>query len=189
MRKSECHCRNLRTLTSSWLVPPFLLVASPFQQPPRLSPPAGSFSLSSPSHLRVPPRDSLSALSLPSPFRAVSHSLSLSLSAALSPLRLSHQPSLALSPFFSLTRGSLRQPEWSLEYFRNDSRAKKLPAEEEEEEEEEDFNKQRARGEESRQISRDSRGERCEILRRGSLSLGREPGGNDTIGWGRGAVM
>lgn len=33
VRKSECHCRNLRTLTSSWLVPPSSWSQSPLLPP------------------------------------------------------------------------------------------------------------------------------------------------------------
>ena len=33
VRKSECHCRNLRTLTSSWLVPPSSWSQAPSQPP------------------------------------------------------------------------------------------------------------------------------------------------------------
>lgn len=34
VRKSECHCRNLRTLTSSWLVPPSSSWSQPLCSPP-----------------------------------------------------------------------------------------------------------------------------------------------------------
>jgi len=74
VRKSECHCRNLRTLTSSWLVPP----SSSWSQP------------SSP-------------LSLPFFFLIVfslSLSLSLSLVLALSPARFASNPLLYLFRLF-----------------------------------------------------------------------------------------
>lgn len=61
VRKSECHCRNLRTLTSSWLVPP----SSSWSQPS-----------SSPSSVNIHPSSS-SSFSLSSLFLSLS-SLSLS---------------------------------------------------------------------------------------------------------------
>lgn len=39
VRKSECHCRNLRTLTSSWLVPPSSSWSQPSPLPPLTSTP------------------------------------------------------------------------------------------------------------------------------------------------------
>lgn len=60
VRKSECHCRNLRTLTSSWLVPPSSSWSQPFSPLPSsvniYSSSSSSLSLSfshSLSHLRV----------------------------------------------------------------------------------------------------------------------------------------
>lgn len=104
VRKSECHCRNLRTLTSSWLVPP-----SPWSQalPPTtraplshahvytLCAPLPSVSLSSPSHLCLLLRDSLPAylassfpLCLPLPVSPPPVGLSLSLAVGLFSPRL-----------------------------------------------------------------------------------------------------
>lgn len=98
VRKSECHCRNLRTLTSFWLVPPSSCSRTPPTRRKTLPPPAPPFPLSSPSHLRAPPRDSSTCLSLP-PSRPFVFPRSLSLPRA----RVSPPPSPLSPPFFSLT--------------------------------------------------------------------------------------
>lgn len=121
VRKSECHCRNLRTLTSFWLVPPSSCSQTPSTRRKPSPPPAPSFSLSSPSHLRVPPRDSSTCLSLP-PSRPFAFP-----SLPLSPSRARFAPSLApLAAVFLFNRASLRRLV-SLKYFRNDSRVNVSP--------------------------------------------------------------
>lgn len=88
VRKSECHCRNLRTLTSSWLVPP-----SSWSQ----SPPSSHFHQRPP--FSLPPRRSLC------PF---------SFSLTLSPARFA--PSSPLAPCLSLSRHPYLPPSFAADY-------------------------------------------------------------------------
>ena len=135
VRKSECHCRNLRTLTSFWLVPPPPPLSSlssrtpstrrkPSLPPSPHAPPGSSvlFVLSF-SPARSSSRDSstwpLASSFLPSPF-AFPRSLSLPLA------RVSPSPPPPSPPFFFFNRGSLRRLV-SLKYFRNDSRVNVSP--------------------------------------------------------------